>query len=143
MNLPKVVTSSLFLSLHLFLVPVLPNVEVARFKLASLRHTPICFSSEKHFKYVLKINDSLFHHSRNKFLKCKSHYLDNSIIFPSIGVVYKTACKFNQKYLYLISSRGQCYKNTVVNYRGNFKPTFSRVKMMQYITTIPGLIVLL
>jgi hypothetical protein len=26
---------------------------------------------------------------------------------------------------------GKCYKNTVVNYRSNFNPTFSRVKMMQ------------
>ena len=24
---------------------------------------------------------------------------------------------------------GQCYKNTTVNYLGNFNPTFSRVKM--------------
>jgi hypothetical protein len=30
----------------------------------------------------------------------------------------------------------QCYKNTTVNYRGNFNPTFSWVKMMQYITAI-------
>ncbi len=26
-------------------------------------------------------------------------------------------------------SRGQCYKNTTVNYCGNFNPTFNRVKM--------------
>ncbi len=25
--------------------------------------------------------------------------------------------------------RGQCYKNTMVNYRGNFNPTFSSVEM--------------
>jgi hypothetical protein len=31
---------------------------------------------------------------------------------------------------------GQCYKNTRVNY--NLNPTFSRVKMMQYITAILG-----
>jgi hypothetical protein len=35
-------------------------------------------------------------------------------------------------------SRGQCYKNTMVNYRSYFNPTFSRVKMMQYITVILG-----
>jgi hypothetical protein len=28
-----------------------------------------------------------------------------------------------------IATWGQCYKNTMVNYRGNFNPTFSRVKM--------------
>jgi hypothetical protein len=27
------------------------------------------------------------------------------------------------------AARDQCYKNTMINYRGNFKPTFSRVKM--------------
>ncbi len=27
------------------------------------------------------------------------------------------------------SARGQCYKNTTVNYRNNFNPTFSTVKM--------------
>ncbi len=37
---------------------------------------------------------------------------------------------------------GQCYKNTVVNYCGNFNPTFSWVKMMQFITAILDLIML-
>ncbi len=32
----------------------------------------------------------------------------------------------------------QCYKNTVVNYRSNFNPTFSRVKMKQFVTVILG-----
>jgi hypothetical protein len=36
------------------------------------------------------------------------------------------------------NNRCQCYKNTTVNYHGNFNPTFSRVKMMQYITAILG-----
>jgi hypothetical protein len=40
--------------------------------------------------------------------------------------------------LLISTTRGQCYKNTMVNYHGNFKPTFSRVKMMQYITAILG-----
>jgi hypothetical protein len=29
----------------------------------------------------------------------------------------------------VVQMRGQCYKNTTVNYRGNYNPTFSRVKM--------------
>jgi hypothetical protein len=28
-----------------------------------------------------------------------------------------------------LGTRGKCYKNTTVNYRGNFNPTFSRVNM--------------
>jgi hypothetical protein len=35
--------------------------EVACFETSSFRHTPIYFSSEKYFKYVFKITDSLFH----------------------------------------------------------------------------------
>jgi hypothetical protein len=35
-------------------------------------------------------------------------------------------------------TRGQCHKNTMVNYLANFNPTFSRVKMMQYTTAILG-----
>jgi hypothetical protein len=31
--------------------------------------------------------------------------------------------------LSVVYSRGQCYKNTTVNYRSNFNPTFSRVKI--------------
>jgi hypothetical protein len=38
----------------------------------------------------------------------------------------------------LHETMGQCYKNIVVNYRGNFNPNFSTVKMMQFITTILG-----
>jgi hypothetical protein len=45
--------------------------------------------------------------------------------------------------------RGQCYKNTTVNYCGNFNPSFSRVKMtlkndlgLKNITAIIGKIVL-
>jgi hypothetical protein len=38
--------------------------------------------------------------------------------------------------------RGQCYKNTVVNYCSNFNPSFCRVKMMQNITAISGYIML-
>ncbi len=48
-----------------------------------------------------------------------------------------------------IDSRGQCYKNTTVNYCGNFNPTFSRVKMtlkndlgFENITAILGKIML-
>ncbi len=36
----------------------------------------------------------------------------------------------------------QCYKNTAVNYRSNFNPTFSRVKMMQFVTVILSKIML-
>ena len=35
--------------------------EVAWFAVTSFRRTPICFSSEKHFKCDFKISDSLFH----------------------------------------------------------------------------------
>jgi len=37
------------------------SYEVAWFTVASFRRTPICFSSEKHFKCEFKISDSLFH----------------------------------------------------------------------------------
>jgi hypothetical protein len=29
----------------------------------------------------------------------------------------------------LLAPRGQCYKNTTLNYRGNFNPTFCGVRM--------------
>jgi len=32
----------------------------------------------------------------------------------------------------------QCYKNTIVNYGGNFNPTFSRVKTPRYIVATLG-----
>ena len=37
------------------------SYEVAWFTVTSFRRTPICFSSEKHFKCEFKISDSLFH----------------------------------------------------------------------------------
>jgi hypothetical protein len=33
---------------------------------------------------------------------------------------------------------GQCFKITVLNYCGNFNPTFSSVKMILFITIILG-----
>jgi hypothetical protein len=35
----------------------------------------------------------------------------------------------NTFFIFQCETRGQCYKNTRVNYHGNFNPTFSRVKM--------------
>ncbi len=47
------------------------SYEVAWFTVSSFRRTPICFSSEKHFKCEFKISDSLFH-QRIIFLGLKS-----------------------------------------------------------------------
>ncbi len=37
--------------------------------------------------------------------------------------------KLKLQLLKVLKPRVQCYKNTTVNYCGNFNPTFSRVKM--------------
>jgi hypothetical protein len=52
------------------------------------------------------------------------------------------AVNYHGKKFYNIYPRGQYYKNTMVNYCGNFNPTFSRFKMMQYISAILGYILL-
>ncbi len=52
-----------FLPISIFAYLVCYLGEVACFETSSFRHTPIYFSSEKYFKYVLKISDSLFHQS--------------------------------------------------------------------------------
>jgi hypothetical protein len=59
--------------------------EVACFETSSFRHTPIYFSSEKYFKYVLKISDSLFHQTSPRMKNVRP------------GVLMKSVCNFSLK----------------------------------------------
>ena len=59
--------------------------EVACFETSSFRHTPIYFSSEKYFKYVLKISDSLFHQTSPRMKNVRP------------GVPMKSVCNFSLK----------------------------------------------
>ncbi len=51
------------------------------------------------------------------------------LLFSAIKIGIYYLKKNNQEIFDKTETRGQCYKNTTVNYRSNFNPTFSRVKM--------------
>ncbi len=75
------------------------SYEVAWFTVSSFRRTPICFSSEKHFKCEFKISDSLFHQSLNDML------------YPSCTLVeHKTHNPFIEGSNLTTSTRGLFYK---------------------------------
>ena len=60
-----------------------------------------------------------------------------SFIVETLGWAFTNVVTFIIPFA-LKEIRGQCYEITAVNYRSNFNPTFSRVKMMQYVTAILG-----
>jgi hypothetical protein len=53
-------------------------------------------------------------------------------------LAYLASSSASKKKSLITLTPGASYKNTMVNYRRNFNPTFSTVKMMQYITAILG-----
>ena len=61
------------------------SYEVAWFTVTSFRRTPICFSSEKHFKCEFKISDSLFHQTSPRMKNVRP------------GVLMKSVCNFSLK----------------------------------------------